>query len=256
MIKFLLTFLLLLTAPLNVAAELGPATIVVEANSNYAKGEFAKAAKQYNAAIDAGVINGHIYYNLANTYYRLENYGRAIVNYRRAQRLLPQDPDIKANLSLARRKSTDRLGENLSFTSDLKSIIAPRAWLTDFQLQITFVFLYLLFFLCLFFGKSAFLRNSIFAGLLYISLLVFGTRIDYDGGPAFALTPGAHKLRPAVVVTNEAKIYSGNSEKFQVIFLLHSAAEVTAKEIRGDWVEVLLPNKQKGWIKYNDIELI
>ena len=42
-----------------------------------------------------------MYYNLGNSYFRAGEFGRAILNYRKAQPYLPRDPYLKANLQQA-----------------------------------------------------------------------------------------------------------------------------------------------------------
>ncbi len=49
-----------------------------------------------------------LFYNLGNAYYKQGDHGRAILNYRRAQQLAPRDPDIEANLALARAQAVDQ----------------------------------------------------------------------------------------------------------------------------------------------------
>ena len=50
----------------------------------------------------AGVVNGRLEYNLGNCYLQASDVGRAILHYRRAQRLMPADPQLAANLKTAR----------------------------------------------------------------------------------------------------------------------------------------------------------
>src|SRR4029077_19623718 len=49
-----------------------------------------------------GHESGPVYFNLGNAYFRAGNPGRAILNYERARRLMPRDPDLHANLGFAR----------------------------------------------------------------------------------------------------------------------------------------------------------
>ena len=44
-----------------------------------------------------------VFYNLGNSYQRLGKYGYAILAYERARLLTPRDPDLSANLALARK---------------------------------------------------------------------------------------------------------------------------------------------------------
>ena len=59
------------------------------ANDSYAAGEYDVALADYEAILNDGKHSSALYYNLANTYFKLEQLGRAILYYNRALRLSP-----------------------------------------------------------------------------------------------------------------------------------------------------------------------
>ena len=61
---------------------------LTSAEQAYRGGDYAKGAEQYQTVLSRGLASGEIYYNLGNCYYKLGQYGRAILNYKRAERLL------------------------------------------------------------------------------------------------------------------------------------------------------------------------
>lgn len=119
--------LLLIAAPL--AAQLSPeeaSRTFVEANAKYQAGEsfkeldpatarehYLRAALRYERLIREGDLeNGRLYFNWANSLLGAGDYGRAILNYRRALLFLPGDELIERNLTLARRQRATNLGVN------------------------------------------------------------------------------------------------------------------------------------------------
>ena len=117
--------LLLLAAPL--AAQLSPdeaAQTFADANTEYLAGEsfkeldpatarehYLRAALRYERLIsEGGLENGRLYFNWANSLLGAGDYGRAILNYRRALLFLPGDALIQHNLTLARRQRSANLG--------------------------------------------------------------------------------------------------------------------------------------------------
>ena len=75
-----------------------------------ARQSYDKAILLYEKIIDqGGVRNAGLYYNLANAYLLKEDIGRAILNYRRAERLDGSDLNIKKNLAFARSRRIDRV---------------------------------------------------------------------------------------------------------------------------------------------------
>lgn len=55
-----------------------------KANQAYKGGRFEEAIDGYGQLLDAGYRNGQLYYNLGNAHFRLNQVGRAILNYERA----------------------------------------------------------------------------------------------------------------------------------------------------------------------------
>jgi len=81
---------------------------MAERKKEDAVGKFEQAVGLYEQLLESGFINGQLYYNLGNAYYRLGMPGKAIMYYRRAEELLPRDADIKANINLLKRDFVDR----------------------------------------------------------------------------------------------------------------------------------------------------
>lgn len=129
--RLLVLALLLFAVPL--AAQLSPeeaAVTFAQANAEYQAGEsfkeldpatarehYSKAALRYERLIrEGGLENGRLYFDWANSLLGAGDYGRAILNYRRALLFLPGDALIEHNLTLARRQRSANLG--VSGTAD------------------------------------------------------------------------------------------------------------------------------------------
>jgi tetratricopeptide (TPR) repeat protein len=212
------------------------------ANQRYEAGEFAAAAQGYQALVDAGVRDGRLYYNLGNAYFKSGDLGRAILNYRRAQRLLPRDGDVDANLKLARAQTLDRIE-----TENKAALVAlaQRAihWLTLDEAAAVALVLWII--LCgLVIGALLWPARrrlgryaaGVVAGILLLTLLSIGIRL-WD----------ARREPPAVVVAPEIAVRSGPGEDYLTEFELHAGAQVRLIEQRGDWVRLVLPGGLQGW---------
>ncbi len=84
-----------------------PNTLFFHANALYGEEKYADAAKEYEKILASGVDSGNLYFNLGNAYFRSGDAGHAILNYERARRVMPRDPDLHANLGFAREGSDD-----------------------------------------------------------------------------------------------------------------------------------------------------
>jgi len=71
------------------------------ANQLYNAEKFTEAASSYEKIEPK---TAHVYYNLGNAWFRLNRLGPAVLNYERARKLAPRDPDILANLKFAQQR--------------------------------------------------------------------------------------------------------------------------------------------------------
>ena len=243
LLSLLILFLLLLIAcSPQATSEAISGLQMAAANQLYEEGNFAEAAARYQALVDAGVKDGRLYYNLGGAYFKMGDLGRAVLNFRRAQRMLPRDGDVATNLRLARAQTLDRIEvENEGAVVDLfRGLIY---WTALDEAATVAVALWVA--LCGL-GVGAILwrqrrRTLLFlAGgitiLLFLGLLSLGIRLlDEQGQP------------PAVVVAEEVAVRSGPGDDYLTEFTLHAGAEVRVVEQRGGWLRIALPGELQGW---------
>jgi tetratricopeptide (TPR) repeat protein len=228
-------------SPQPAAGEISGAQMA-EANQLYEDGQFAAAAARYQALVDAGAQDGHLYYNLGDAYFKLGDLGRAVLNFRRAQRLLPRDDDVAANLRLARSQTVDRIdvGDEGALVDLVRRVVG---WTTLDEAATLALAVWLL--LCgLLISAILWQRRRrlllylavVVAVLLFFGVLSLGIRLlDERGQP------------PAVVVAEEVALRSGPGEDYLTEFTLHAGAEVRVVERRGGWVRIALPGDLQGW---------
>ena len=99
---------------LFLGAHSASATAFDEANRQFKSGDFAGAASAYEKILTNEGPRAAVFYNLGNSYLSLKQYGPAILAYERARLLTPRDPDLSANLALARKSAAafDESGRN------------------------------------------------------------------------------------------------------------------------------------------------
>ena len=128
-------------AGVAMAQEPSPAGMMAEANQRFERGEFAEAAQQYEALVGLGYNDASVHYNLGNAYLESGDLGRAILNYLRAEELSPRDPDIIANLDLARSRTVDQLqAEGDSLVASVADF--GRFWATAREFALAALFLW------------------------------------------------------------------------------------------------------------------
>jgi tetratricopeptide (TPR) repeat protein len=76
-----------------------------DANGAFAAGQYAESTADYEAVLAANGYSAPVLFDLGNSYFREGNYPKAILAYKRAQWLAPNDEDIQANLRLAQQQA-------------------------------------------------------------------------------------------------------------------------------------------------------
>jgi tetratricopeptide (TPR) repeat protein len=219
----------------------------------YQSGDYRQAAQVYQQGVDQGVVDAALYYNLGNAYYKLGDYGRAILNYRRAQNLSPRDADIRANLSLARSQTTDRvegtdddLGIRISrigdiFSQDELALISLGLWLV-------FVILFIAYRWA---QPGTVLREGFLYGWAAVLIL-----LALSG---FALTSrvmGQGARQEAVILAPQVEVTSAPGGG-TIQFVLHAGTEVSVLEERTGWRRISLAGENlQGWLPYEALEII
>jgi tetratricopeptide (TPR) repeat protein len=94
-------------AAVTLAAGENAKTLFFQGNALYGDERFVDAIAAYEAVRAAGVESAPLYFNLGNAYARDGDRGRALLNYERARRLAPADPDLAANMAYVRGETPD-----------------------------------------------------------------------------------------------------------------------------------------------------
>ncbi len=224
---------------------LSPEALYHQAGAAYRSGDYAAAEQGWRAVLGAGVEDGHCLYNLGNATYRQGWLGGAILAWRRAQVLLPRDPDVAANLDHARVEVRDRL-EPASHVGPLVFWQRPlslreSALLGAACLGLAFGLLALLRWR----GRSR--RRSAPGSLrgIALGLAVLGALLLLSTG----LTYRTLRTQPAVVVLQpKLTVRSAVGVDGVELFALHEGAELRALEEDAGHVLVILPDGRRGWV--------
>jgi hypothetical protein len=208
----------------------------LEAGRAYGAGRPADAARLYEEVIRGGHPGMEAYYNLGNAYFKEGRIGSAVLNYRKAWRLAPRDPDIDANLRAALQETgaaeADLSGVEIAFTrlSEREwAGVAAAAWWTACLLVGLAILLR---------GKSwLFLRVAAAAGVVTVAaLLGLGTWRGFD-------------RRPELVVIRETQsALRAPLASAPPLFPLPEGSVVRESGAQGEWVEVS-SGQLSGWVR-------
>ena len=232
-----------------------PVVVVSKANADsaYIREDYASAVELYEALLASGEA-AEVYYNLGNSYYKLDDIARAILNYERALLLQPGNADIRANLEIARAKTVDRetpIPEVFFVTwgRSLVNILGVDAWA---RLAIACFILCLGCFALFFVSGRVRIKKMGFTGGIVLLIVVL---IAHLAG--VQQKRGLTRRNDAIVVTPSVTVRSTPSESGTSLFILHEGRKVEIKDnSMREWKEIKLEDGKVGWIPTSCIEVI
>ena len=235
-------------------SEVSPKVTKAQADSAYAKGDFALAIELYENILSAQGESSDIYYNLGNSYYKSKDIARAILNYERAYLLNPGDSDIRFNLELARNNTVDKVEVVNVFFLTQWMISLRSSFSADGWSQIAIIcFLFFLLFISIFvFSKYSKLKRLGFGGtIICLLLVIFANVCAYQQQQLLVNRQTAIVIAPSVTVKSTPD--NGGTD----LFIIHEGHKIKIKDASmKEWYEIQLEDGSVGWIPKEVIEII
>jgi tetratricopeptide (TPR) repeat protein len=207
------------------------------ANQAYSEGHFQEAVDGYQNLVKSGQWSANLFYDLGNAWFRLGNFGEAILNYERALALDPHHPEAAANLALVRdearalelkRNAIERYIE--AGTATQYSIVASIAfWVALFGA------------VRLLFSRR---RSAALVSLIILSAAVFAGAVF----ALYSLESGDKGRDLAIVTEKKTEARLATADNASSVLALPPGSEIKVLSQRGDWLYAALPNDLRGWI--------
>lgn len=222
------------------------------ADAAYRKGDFARAAALYEAELKEGPAFT-LYYNLGNTYYRLNDYGKAVLNYQRALRINPASHQARTNLELTQSKLPDRFDRPdemffITFGRMLLNWQSERGWAIFALVMLALTLMSILIY---WFPRSVVFRKVGFSCfLLFFMLTILGNVFA-------ALQISRFRNNRQAVVQTDVNLSISPDATSKVIYRLHegTTVEIADNSIKG-WYQVQLPDASVGWLPASGVERV
>ena len=216
-----------------------------KANQEFAAGQFKEAIDDYEALVRSGQWSANLFYDLGNAYFRVSDFGGAILNYERALALDPRHPEADANLRIARDEARaleltpSRTERSLRFMSLNQYTIAAAIafWIAVLGIPAPV------------FGR----RRS--AGVLAMSILalsIFALAL----AAIVWIDNGSRGRALAIVLDKEVEARVATADNANRVLALPAGSEIRIMSRRGDWVYAALPNNLRGWISAKSAESV
>lgn len=245
--KKCLFLLMLWTLPLFAQNE----ALFEQGNSAYNEGDYETAISNYEQIIKNGETSAGLYFNLANSYYKLNNVAPSIYYYEKALQLDPGDNDIKNNLAIAQNLVIDDVSAQQSsglfnFLQNSVSIFGFNGW---GWAAIIFSFLFAVLFVIYYFSNKTLVKRIMFSiSMVCIFLALFSLIFAFQQKAQVSNNDYAIIFSPEAAVRDEPTLRSSES------FYLHEGTKIRVIERYQDWIKFELPNGLQGWMDESEVK--
>jgi tetratricopeptide (TPR) repeat protein len=213
------------------------------ANAAYAEGKYEVAKVDYIQLVDSREYSPELFYNLGNAWFKLNDQGRAILNYQRALILNPAFDEAKANLQTALKivgnDNPKTMGDSLGRYADYLPVVASVSfWIAIFCMvgALRKGFSY----------ATVFAFVSITAAILFVSSLVVCIWIG----------AGLKDSNRALVIESGTDLKYGPAITARPVESLQIGQPVRLISARGDWTFCRANTGNLGWILSRKVERV
>lgn len=214
-----------------------------KANQEFAQGDFKAAIEDYQSLVRGRQDAPNLFYNLGNSYFRMKDFGRAILNYERALALDPRHPEAQANLRIARDEGRAlELIQNqwervFAFANENQSAVAAAIafWIGTFSITAWI------------FNRR---RSAIALSILSMSIFAIAAIASYE------ISRGKNGRGLAIVTGENVEARLATADTANRVLTLPAGSEIQIVSQRGDWIYAVLPNNLRGWMPANSAELV
>lgn len=221
-------------------------TTFENANSAYNAGQFEKAVMLYKEILESGQQSAELYFNLANSYYRLNQVGESIFYFEKAKQLQPMDEDININSAFAQNMAIDAvevLPKSQFTLLEEKTIelFSQEGW----AYAIVFMAWLLVFFWGLYlWNKAPVIKRTFFVSTLVLGLLLIGSLFI-----AVVKSSITAETTYGILFDEKIEVWAEPNSRAEVLFLLHEGTKVQMFDQLQEWQKIRIANGSEGWIK-------
>ncbi|MEH6760210.1 MAG: tetratricopeptide repeat protein [Maribacter arcticus] len=224
-----------------------------EATAAYNSGEYEKAIGFYTDILDDGEHSAAVYYNLGNSYYKLNNIAESIYFYEKALLLSPNDEEVKTNLSYAQNMTIDAIDTmpETGLSKLYKSVTGKLTFDQWAYLAIALIIIFVLLYILFYYANSSTLKRWSFIGSI-LALFICIIAIVF----AFIQRSDFKDLQPAIIFAEESSIKSEPNASSQQVFVIHAGTKVNVLDQLDEWNKIKLADGKTGWIQKNELKLL
>ena len=223
-------------------------SIFTLASEDYANQDYSLAIDKYQSILSSAIESSELYYNLGNSFYKIDEIHQAIYNYEKSLKLNPNFTEAKENLELCNLLLIDKIEKMPEifykiYYENLKNFLSIKWWKIT---SLIFIWIYFLFYLTKILFKKRFnFSQNIF---LVFSFLCFLILKDINNDSL--------EKKECIIYSQVIDIMSAPSNQANKLFTLHIGSKVTINDQIEDWVNISIANGNKGWVALKHLKEI
>ncbi len=223
------------------------------ANELYKNENYIEAIEKYKKIESSGYISSELYYNLGNSYYKLNKVGPSIYYYEKALLLNPTNEDVKNNLVFAKRLALDNIEElpTTVFQKFNKKYLQQLSYNKWAMISVLFCFLGCMFFLFFYFSIQSSKKRLFFIVSSFSFLLLLVSCIITYNQYLFQLNN-----KEAIIFAESTEIRNAPTLNSEEVFKLHEGSKVIVLDSIDNWKKIKIADGKQGWIISSEIKLL
>ena len=223
-----------------------------ESNDLYTNGDYQNAVQGYLEIVKSGFESAELYFNIGNSFYKLNNIPESNYYYEKAKSISPNDDDILTNLSFAQNLRIDKI-ETLPVTDiqnlklSILDLLSEKGW--------SYILVILIWIMCFTFivynlsNDPKFKRLFFSISFVLLILSSFTLFINFE-------KKKISEIKYAIIYDKEIEVWSEPNNISELKFLLHEGTKVKQIDVIEDWSNIQLENGTIGWIQSSSLRIL
>lgn len=217
----------------------------------YNEGRYLEAIDEFKLIIENGEHSAALYFNLGNSYYKINDLANSIYHYEKALKLMPNDSDVLNNLSYSQNMLIDKveklpINQVSEFFNLISNIFTINQWLI---FGIVLLYLFLGSFFLYYFNNRTTLKKNYFT--LSVLLICLSVIFIFNGIYKFQ---NQKSIVNAIIFEKKIDFRTEPNFRSEVLFNLHEGTKVNVKEELNEWTLIQISDGNTGWIESQSIK--
>ncbi|MGB0892263.1 MAG: SH3 domain-containing protein [Flavobacteriaceae bacterium] len=227
--------------------------LFTQANKAYKQAKYNEAIELYQKIEAEGKISSELYFNLGNSYYKLNKVAPTIYNYEKALQLDPLNEDAANNLVFAKRLTLDAIEElPKTFLQKVNENYLQKLSYNQWAIvAIVFSFLASLLFLLFYFAITSSRKRLYFVtSILSFILLILSILLTYN-----QYNFSKNNIE-AIIFAEKSEVKNAPTFNSEDVFTLHEGTKVKVLDAVDNWKKIKLADGKIGWIIASELKVL